>query len=245
MKLITLNAWGKNGPFKQRWDYFLEELAALKPDLLCLQEVIDDELTQRLRDVLDLRHWVSSYKAGLLILSQFPILDSRILSYQHCSSSEMNYERHAIITKIKIGKKELIIANTHLAWREEDRPTRDSQVRELLDAVKKTGFPTIICGDLNDTPESSPLKQAGMAGYENLIQTYHPGTITWDNSNPFIQTHSVKFPDRQIDYILTHESVSKILKPKTCRLAFNRLNDKLIYPSDHYGIFSEFETPSS
>ena len=240
MKLVTLNTWGKCGPYKERWEYFLRKLGNLSPDILCLQEVMDDELTKLLRNNLGFNHLASAYGAGLLMLSRFPIDKSNVLDYQHRSPSEINYERKAIITKMKIDKKDLVIANTHLAWREEDRPTRNGQVKELLETVKKMGFPSIICGDLNDIPESSPLEATMTADYENLIQRFHPDIITWDNNNPFIQTHSVRFPDRQIDYILIHESVSKILNADSCRRCFDQPNEKLIYPSDHYGVTAEF-----
>ncbi len=240
MKLITLNTWGKDGPYQERWNYFLQELAASPPDVMCLQEVADDELTRLIQKFLRLSHHVSDYKAGLLIISKFPLSGSSTLVYQHVSPSEKNYERKALITKFAIGTHELLLANTHLAWREEDRPVRDGQISELLKTVKSKGLPSLICGDLNDIPESSPLELTRSAGYENLIQSFQPDTITWDNHNPFIQSHSVRFPDRQIDYILLQESVSQILKAKSCSVAFNRPNDKLIYPSDHYGISAEF-----
>lgn len=242
---MTLNTWGKCGPYRERWDYLLLEVRNLSPDVLCLQEVVDGELTELLCRSLGFNQMVSAYTAGLLILSRFPILESNFLSYQHCSPSEKDYDRKAILSKIKIEHQDLVVANTHLAWREEDRPTRNVQINELLGAMKKMGFPSMICGDLNDIPESSPLEQARLAGYENLIERFHPDVITWDNKSPFIQSHAVRFPDRQIDYILIHASVSNVLKPKSCQLAFNIPNEKLIYPSDHYGLFAEFEILSS
>lgn len=241
MKLITLNTWGKCGPFKERWNFFLEESAALKPDVLCLQEVMDDELTCLLEKFLGFSNVASAYSAGLLMISRFPLYETSALTYRHHSSLERADERRAIIAKMKIDGKELVIANTHLAWRNQDKPIRNQQVQELLEAMKKMNAPSIVCGDLNDVPESSALEQIKTAGYENLIQDFDSNVVTWDNQNPYIQSHKEKFPDRQIDYILTHQSVSKILKPKTCQVVFNRANEKQIYPSDHYGIFANFQ----
>lgn len=244
MKLVTLNTWGKCGPYQERWDYFVQELMELKPDILCLQEVCDEELTQILKSAFGFTQSASAYDSGLLIISNMAFLDSQILTYQYQSPSERSDERKAIMTKIKFAETELVIANTHLAWREKDRPTRDEQMRELLEVLRKIRIPAIICGDLNDIPESSPLKQTRAAGYENILQIYHPDAISWDNRNPFIQSHLAMFPDRQIDYILVHESESKILKTVQCQLAFNQANEKLIYPSDHYGIFARINSIS-
>lgn len=241
MKLITLNTWGKCGPYEERWNFFLAELERLKPDVLCLQEVADDELTQKLKKFLGFSDLVFDYRAGLLVMSRFPILDKRILIYQDYSPFETKDERRAILAKIKIQDQEFVIANTHLTWRPEDQLVRNEQARELLEAGKETEPPSLICGDLNDVPDSFALKQIQTAGYENLIQKYHPKSITWDNQNLFIQTHKVKFPNRQIDYILIHQTVSKILKPKSCEVVFNRTNEKSIYPSDHYGLLAEFQ----
>ncbi len=244
MKLITLNTWGKCGPFRKRWDYFLKELERFSPDILCLQEVVNDELPKKIQHSFALNHIHSSYIAGLAIISRFPLLETDTLTYQTCSPLETDYERKVIFTKIKINDRNLVIANTHLAWREEDHPTREGQVKELLEVLKKLKDPSMITGDLNDVPESSPLVKVKTVGYKNLIEDFIPvnqKAVTWDNQNLFIQTHNVRFPDRQIDYILIHPSVSKILKPISCKVIFNRMNEKQIYPSDHYGIFAEFE----
>ena len=243
MKLITLNTWGKCGPYQDRWNFFLAELKHIQPDLLCLQEVADDELTQKLEKLLGFTNVVSDYRAGLLVMSRFPISESRIMVYRDYSPFETKDERRAILAKIKIQDREFVIANTHLTWRTEDQLIRNEQARELLEADGESEPPSIICGDLNDVPDSFALKQIQTAGYENLIQKYNPKPITWDNQNLFIRTHKVKFPDRQIDYILIHQSVSKILKPKSCKIVFNRTNGKSIYPSDHYGLLAEFAFP--
>lgn len=198
---MTLNTWGKCGPFRERWNFFLEELGELQPDILCLQEVADDELTQMLQQFLGFSHLISSYEAGLLILSRFQILEHQVLTYQHCSPLETNYERKAIVAEFEFEMKKTAIANTHLAWRAEDRPTREGQIGELLEALKKTGFPAIICGDLNDIPESSVLEQTRLAGYESLIHLSDADPITWDNRNPFIQGHSVAEPNQSFSLV--------------------------------------------
>ena len=241
MKLITLNTWGKSGPYQKRWNYLLETLQTLKPDVLCLQEVADDELTQLLQKTFQFKHHAAAYSAGLLLISKLPLSENLTIDYQHVSPSEKNYERKAVMTKVKVGNQNLIIANTHLAWRAEDRSVRNGQISELLKAVKKTGFPALICGDLNDIPESSILEETRLAEYENLLQAFQPEAITWDNRNPFIQSHSVRFPDRQVDYILIHNLAARILKTKDCVVTFDRHNQESIYPSDHYGIVAEFE----
>lgn len=244
MKIITLNTWGKCGPYQDRWNFFLDELQPLMPDILCLQEVGDDELTKKIWNLyrpekLKVLH---AYDSGLLILSRFPVLDHKILTYHSFSPLERKDERKAIIAKIQINEHSITVANTHLAWREIDRAVRQEQIHELIDTVKQMKLPALITGDLNDIPESSPLEETRMAGYKNLLERYQTGAITWDNQNLFIQSHNVKFQNRQIDYLLTHESLKHFLRPKSCSVIFNQARNQMMYPSDHYGLIAEFET---
>lgn len=242
MKILTLNTWGKRGPYQGRWNFFLDELQPLMPDVLCLQEVTDSELTKKIIDTFsseDLKA-IHAYESGLLILSRFPVLEHHVLTYRSFSNLERTDERKAIIATLNIQDQKIVIANTHLAWREHDRPVRQAQVKELLEDLKKMNLPSLIAGDLNDIPESSPLEETRTAGYENLIERYQPDVITWDNHNLFIQSHTVKFPDRQIDYLLIHNSFHDFLRPKNCSVIFNQASDRMVYPSDHYGLIAAF-----
>ena len=240
MKIITLNTWGTYGPYQKRWDFFLKELETIDPDLLCLQEVVEPTLPEKIKKIFPLLYSIESYEAGLAILSRFPILLEEILKYKSVSLTERE-DRRAIIARLKTGNNEMILANTHLSWKSEDEPTRLAQVKELIGVIKKRGQPALLAGDFNDVPQSSPIQEVKRAGYFDLLELLHPGEqkITWDNHNPFIQTHSVKFPDRQIDFLFLHQELLAQHPPQISEIVFNRPNTEGIFPSDHYGIFAE------
>ena len=242
MKLITLNTWGKCGPYQERWEYFLKQLELIRPNVLCLQEVGDDELTRKIKTKFNFPYAHAAYDAGLLILSEYFLIQPEVIHYPTQSQLE-HCDRKALLVQIQIKQKSICIANTHLSWKEEDQQTRLNQVKELLLKVKTHPNPTILTGDFNDLPESPAGKELRACHFTNLAQALNPKAkiITWDNQNHFIQTHQVHFPDRQIDYIWIPETASNILEPKTCEVVFCTKNKNGIYPSDHYGLMAEFK----
>ena len=242
MKIITLNTWGNSGPYQDRWNLFLEELERYHPDVLCLQEVFELTLPEKIKKKFSFQNVSASYEAGLVIMTRFPKFSEQVLSYESISPSEQQ-NRQAILVGLKIKSKEIIIANTHLAWKTEDEPVRYRQVQELLQTIPIKGYPVLLAGDFNDTIGSKPVEEIKKAGYVDLCSISHPGErkITWDNQNPFIRTHSVKFPDRQIDFLFLHKQLLRTITVKTCKIAFNRPNQNGIYPSDHYGVFAEIK----
>ena len=118
---------------------------------------------------------------------------------------------------------------------------RLSQVQELLETVKNRPYPSLLAGDFNDNPGSKPIEEIKEKGYHNLLELASPNSlrITWDNQNPFIQTHSIQFPDREIDFLFASPEFLKLNPIKTCKIVFNCSNKDGIFPSDHYGVFAE------
>ena len=240
MKIVTLNTWGKYGPYEKRWQFLVQELISTKPDIICLQEVEEPELLEKIEQAASLPFSIASYEAGLTISTHFPIFFEHIVNYKTISPNEEK-DRKAVIVGLEVEKKRIIVANTHLSWKTEDTEIRYQQVRELIHAVKQTGEQGILTGDFNDTPESKTIREIKKAGYIDLYASLNPSKreITWDNQNPFIQTHSVKFPDRRIDFLFLHESLANTLAPEKCEIIFRRPGPNGIYPSDHYGVCAE------
>ncbi|MBI4395430.1 MAG: endonuclease/exonuclease/phosphatase family protein [Candidatus Omnitrophica bacterium] len=236
---MTLNTWGRYGPYKERWNFFLEELNRLHPDLICLQEVLDEELTERIKKYLGFSHTLSAYEAGLVTISRFPFFAERVLKY--CAASQIEKEdRRAVIAGLEAKSNPFVIANTHLSWRPEDAKTRLLQINELLEELKKEKYPILLAGDFNDTQESETVREIKKRTYQNLLELADPTSprVTWDNQNPFIQSHRVKFPDREIDFLFGDPEFLKMHPLRNCKIVFNRPNPNGIFPSDHYGIFA-------
>ena len=241
MKTVTLNTWGTSGPFEDRWHYLLEEMGKIKLDVICLQEVFEPTLVRKIEKIF---HYVPipCYEAGLVILSRFPVIAQEVLKYETRSPLE-EYDRRALLVAIKMERTNLLIVNTHLAWKPEDGATRLEQAKELIRSVQKKAMPSLIAGDFNDTPESESIRTIQEAGFCDLFGRLHAGEagLTWDNRNPFMNDHAVKLPDRRIDYLFASKDLVLSGSLAKCEVVFNHPNTNGIYPSDHYGVFAEFE----
>ncbi|MBI4368128.1 MAG: endonuclease/exonuclease/phosphatase family protein [Candidatus Omnitrophica bacterium] len=243
MKIVTLNTWGTYGPHEERVKVFLNALPGLAPDIIALQEVNNPRLTEQIKKILPLPHSFDSYEAGLVILTRFKIQTSEILRYTTISSTETE-KRHAILVDLEVEEVNLTVANTHLAWKSEDEEARLGQAEELIQAVHKRGVPALLTGDFNDGPGSRPIQAIREAGYQDVYERLHPDEagFTWDNRNPFIQTHSVKFPDRRIDFIFAHNTFADQYVFESAGLVFNRASAEGIYPSDHFGVIATIKS---
>lgn len=236
MRILTLNTWGVHGP-PDRQLVLLEAIRSLTPDILCLQEITDPKILNS----LSTPHRAHAPDSWLALLSRFPMFSQRIITYQAISRLEP-YRRQALLTELKVGPDTLAVVNTHLAWQAADEPTRLVQVEELLETVAPLGDRILLSGDFNAAPETEVIRRIREAGFVDLFARFHgndPG-ITWDNRNPFIQSHSVKFPDRRIDYLFLHENAVDWAEPIGCEVACQAPNPEGIYPSDHYGVLATF-----
>ncbi len=234
MRILTLNTWGTRGP-QERRVVLLEVLKTLRPDVLCLQEVTDPSLLDALP--YPMRAYAAS--GSLAVLSRFPTKDRREITYKTISLLEP-HRRQALLTEITVGSDSLWVVTTHLAWKAEDEASRVSQVEELLQWIQPLGDRILLAGDFNAEPSSPPIRQIVEAGFTDLfayLRPQDPG-ITWDNRNPFIQSHEVKFPDRRIDYLFLHEKALTGLKPTQCEVVGRIPTAEGLFPSDHYGVLA-------
>jgi endonuclease/exonuclease/phosphatase family metal-dependent hydrolase len=241
MKVITLNTWGTFGPYEERWKVLLSELKRLSPDLMLLQEVADESLIHQITASLKSNYIETFLEPQLAIVSRFPLQLLEKSLYPTQSPSE-SFSRGFILLEVEHPVRKFAAACTHLSWKSEDTLTRCAQVRELVSAIGQSPLPPIIAGDLNDTPDSSPLRDLRQTGFRDLFESLHPGEpgVTWDNQNPFIRGHSIKFCDRRIDYLLAEPRLLG-KKPKLCSVVLNEPDEKQIFPSDHYGVFAELD----
>lgn len=237
MKILTLNAWGTHGPPVRR-EILLSALQALNPEIACLQEVTD----RALLETLPFQTCFYAKDSGLAIVSRFPAVTHRVITYSAVSPLEP-YRRQALLAKLETGSVPLWVATTHLAWKAEDEATRAAQVEELLQQVEPLRPWVLLGGDFNASPESTPIQRIRASGFSDLFAAVHPDDpgITWDNRNPFIQSHSVQFPDRRIDYLFLPQEAFSRLAPIQCEVVCQTPNAQGLYPSDHYGVLAAFK----
>ncbi len=229
MKVLTLNAWGAYGPPERR-PVLREAILQADADLLLLQEAnVPDNFLESLPYPVRL-HFP---EAGLAILSRFPAREEKRLTYRVASPLEPHL-RGALFTRLEIEGKNLWAGTTHLAWKAEDGATRLVQVEELLAFAAALPDPMLVGGDFNAPPEDPPARRMISGGFTDL---HAGGGITWDNQNPFIRSHSVRFPDRRIDYLFLRGQ----LPAARCEVACRKRGAGGLHPSDHYGVLAFFQ----
>ena len=231
IKVMTYNVRHCNPPSKKgviEVESIAKVINDAKPDLVALQEI--DKFTNRsgveLDQAKELGRLTGMYsyfvKAidwdggdyGVAILSRFKILDSMHLTLPMADGIK-GEARAAAIIKVKIKKKELLFASTHLDIVKEHR---ELQASTIVDYFSKSKLPVILSGDLNDMPESETLK---MFGNHFQITCALPSC-----GKTFPQVN----PARTIDYIM--------YKPGNL---FKTVNHQVIpneYASDHRPVLS-------
>jgi endonuclease/exonuclease/phosphatase family metal-dependent hydrolase len=238
LKIVTFNIWGTFGPeVDKRWAYAGDCLAKLNPDILCLQEATEP------RWLIDISRktgleivQADCDSTGLAFLTRLVVHDFGLIPYAQQSPVE-NYYRKFQWHRVIAGKKSFSIFNTHLSWKPKDDASRARQAQQLLENANRAGEPTMLCGDFNCEYNSIPLSVIRDEGYKDSLEsTSDRAKPTWDNANPFIQSHTVKFPDRRVDLMLLSDAFQREFPLAQSRIVLNESDSDGNYPSDHYGV---------
>ena len=161
-RLITLNLLNDRSRWTQRRQLVVDQLAALQPDVIALQEVTPtpDNNARWLADQLggyDVGYTPFSGKKrdkeGVAILSRWPIQRAEWLNLSTQS-------RVASLIEISSPTRPVIVATTHLHWWPGEATERDRQVQQIVDwlAPFKADRAIVACGDFNGVPDSRAIR---------------------------------------------------------------------------------------
>lgn len=245
MKILTLNTWQERGPWRERWGLILKGLKAYDADIVGFQEVFNMDWAREVRERSGYPYLaVSGEHSGLIFLSRFKPVQQECLVMKTKSPTE-DYLRYGFYVRVDTGGEEVALFNTHLSWRADEDSVRMKQTLELEAFVdlKAKGLPTALMGDLNggaETPSLIHLRET--RGWIDTFWTQHPGDpgMTWDYRNPYAEAEREKMAERRIDYIFIRERIRPFKKILSSRLVFNTPSSEGVYPSDHFGVMTEF-----
>lgn len=236
--IVTFNLYHDRADWPARRVLVIDELRALRPDVIVLQEVLQHEtLRNQAEDLAEALgysvHFISVDTAdrprryGNAILTRHPILSSGWTPLRPLDDS-----RTAGYARIAIGGRPLDIYATHL--HHEDTPAgarkRAQQVADLLAFLDRSdGYaPTIVAGDFNavaGNPELAPLQ----VDHEEAFSRLHPG-----DPRPTLNPHYFPQGARRIDHVYLQRGA---LRPLQARLVMDREGAPGIWPSDHFGVY--------
>lgn len=213
---MSWNIW--KGKFLEK---VIEQIQQENPDIVCLQEVIEQEkdgekinIAQQIASKLGYefvyckafhtdRH-TPSYDIGDAILSKFPILSSSchfLSSLDEYKDSAVTEPRTAVKIEVKTDSQTLTIITCHLGYSEKFQETdiRNTQLDRLLTLIPKTS--AILTGDFNSQPDSRVLRILN----NSLVNTDRDQT-----EYSYTEMKEENHPEYRIDYIfITPDIIAK------------------------------------
>lgn len=254
--MLTLNIWNLSGPWRQRRDEIVAWLDLLDPDIVCLQEVLENEDGRNQAGYLAERTAVPYHVAyggrpwhdrlfGNAILSRWPI---EVTGSSDLPPSSKPGDVDRLVVHARTNGLEVF--STHLSWRLDDSAIREAQVRALVEVVRAVSRPDlpppIVAGDMNAEPDSNEMRYlCGLAALDGDSTSFVDAWRvaggggngwTWDNRNPFAV--EAREPDRRIDYVLIGWRAGSRVWVRHAEVVGDRALTG-VHPSDHYGLLAE------
>jgi endonuclease/exonuclease/phosphatase family metal-dependent hydrolase len=258
LRVVTLNVWNLDGPWRLRRGEIVAWLEALEPDIVCLQEIIQTpdgrNQAQWIADAAGGLHFAWSGRElrdgvqfGNAILSRWPVETSADHDLPH-EPADGEVQRLVLHARTR----GLDVFSTHLNWRFGDGAIRERQVMALADVVAASArpdapLPPIVAGDFNAEPDSTEMRfLTGLTSLEGRSVYFQDAWRvaggggagpTWDNRNPFAAAEHE--PDRRIDYVLVGwRRDSGAGRVEAARVVCDRALTGT-FASDHFGVLTE------
>ncbi|MFL9584953.1 endonuclease/exonuclease/phosphatase family protein [Stenotrophomonas sp. AB1(2024)] len=244
MSMVTFNLHHDREDWPRRRQVILRELAALQPDAIALQEVIQKPYVRNQAAWLARKlgyeyQFVSTdppgrfKRFGNALLTRRPVLARNT----HLLAPLTDYRTVAHL-RIDVDGQAVNIYATHLNERSDDRGSRirGEQVADLLKYIATTSddAPVVIAGDFNarvDAGDLSALRQRYGDSY---------GSVHVNNELAHASTlnrHYYDAPSR-IDHIFFQQD--KLLA-REARLLFDQPYAEGRWASDHYGVWTRLQ----
>jgi endonuclease/exonuclease/phosphatase family metal-dependent hydrolase len=265
LRLVTFNLlhggpWsgftGDDQHLEARLAMMVDELRALQPDVVALQESPvtrwRGDVAARLAGALGLRYvharatervvpprllgrlivWGLGFVEGPAILSRFPITASEVHDLPRCQ--RWLDPRVALRADLQTPGGPLTVFSTHVS-------RDDCQTRRVAELARMSGQPAVVMGDLN-VGETAPVLGAFLDhGFVDLFRVANPdapGLTVWQRIDAPASTVF-----RRVDYVLLRAGEGVSAEVVASRLVLNtprpRAEGGVLWPSDHYGVFVE------
>jgi endonuclease/exonuclease/phosphatase family metal-dependent hydrolase len=258
LRILTLNIWNRQGPWEERLRLLRAGVKALDPDLVGLQEVIDNAGHTQAQDIAAGLGYESAFGVahdhgggvgfGNAVLSRWPIASSRVVPLP---TGETQEHRALLCTQIASPHGTIPFFVTHLNWKFHHGVVRERQVVAIAETVKQdapiSGLPPVLTGDFNAEPEAAEIRfLKGLQSLEGKSTFFadcfgicgEGRGFTYDATrNPFAApTH--EYP-RRIDYVFVRGPDEQVRgKPLSARVVLEEVNAG-VAASDHYGVLAE------
>jgi endonuclease/exonuclease/phosphatase family metal-dependent hydrolase len=239
LSVVTLNLWHDKQDWPHRQNLIVAELQAQSPDVILLQEVLQDNglpnQASTLAERLGYRYRFFSVdppdrvrRYGNAVLTR-----AEPIATHEIKLAPLDDYRTAGHVLADIGGRRFSIYVTHLHHTADGGAVRARQVEDLLAFVAATrgDAPALIGGDFNtraDAPELQPLTDA----FDDAYARAHPGEPVDAPEHGTLNTHLGHAPLR-IDHVFFQGDAFRVVE---ARIILDRADAGGTWPSDHYGV---------
>ncbi len=235
LSVATFNIWHDAGNWSQRLPLLVKALGQASPDVIALQEVLEDAGKGLPNQADTLARALGGYSVrftstnpegaprryGNAILTRLPIIEDSSVMLE-----PKNDYRTALRVRVDLGGHPVDIVCTHLAWQANAGAVRARQVRHLLSWLPADGVPLVLMGDFNATLDDPGLATLRSARFTSALP---PGTaVTTLNT---ARQHA----PRVIDHIFVETGHFAVESAWV-------IGDQQVggeYPSDHFGVAAQ------
>jgi endonuclease/exonuclease/phosphatase family metal-dependent hydrolase len=268
--LVTINILNDLAYWQSRSVLLVEQLSALEPDLIAMQEVslkgessnahwLCEKLNQCQKNPdkeppyqvsLCQRTGVFKKQEGIAVLSRFPIK-------RNMSLDLLTQNRVAQVIGVRIGSSDLILVNGHFFWQPGVSDGRQKQIELLLDFLdtQPVDQPVVVCGDFNGipgTPAIERMRQYFDSAYA-FVNKHEP---EYTCPTPLPQSKRVKIrnlimwllqmrpnPNSRWRGTLDYIFVDPRLQTLDCKVVLDvpASENNRIFPSDHFGLWAKIK----
>jgi len=240
VKILSYNIWFSKELREERLESLIATIQYYNPDIICLQEVVPDCLNVLKNTMQEYKYCFPcslEYAYGCVIMSKLPIM----AQYEHeFPNSVMG--RKLQVCRFEINNKTLVVGNTHFESEfKKNNIEKISQMKQaeyILLNEQETFGSVIFCADTNitDIDEDAFFKNGMWSdcwkekGDKKEAWTYD----YYKNEN--LNGKNIGRYRSRLDRMLY---ISNSMKCTSYKLVKGIAN--LIQPSDHFGIYGEFD----
>ena len=233
LSLVTFNIWHNQGDWAARLPLLVAAIRAHDPDVIALQEVLEDAAVGLPNQAQTLADALGGYSVafsstdaegaprryGNALLSRLPVIAEESKKLE-----PLDDYRTALRLRVSLDGRAVDVVNTHLAWQEDAAPVRARQIADLLAWLPAPGgVPLVIMGDFNAVQEDAGL--AALTGPRFFSALPRGSAIT--TLNP-----AKGHPNRVIDHIFAE---AEAFAPVSAAVIGDQPSGGE-YPSDHFGV---------
>ena len=239
LTVVTLNLWHDQRDWPKRLNRIVGELRRRRPDVICLQEVLQNEKLRNQAETLadSLGYHVrfgsvdaptSPKRYGNAVLTPHPIVADGVRNLE-----PVDDYRVVVHARIDWRGRRVDAYSTHLHHTLEGGEIRTKQITHLLayiDSTRGKG-PLVLAGDFNAEPATPEMQPLGKR-YVNAFQALHP-KATREEAATYNRRFGVD--PGAIDHIF----VGRELVPIASEILFRTVGPDSVWASDHFGVMAK------